>query len=180
MNAIKNTLLACATLVFATAAAHADTVRMTVSYYSAATGPYFEKMAAEFHKVNPGIDVKIDVVNWDGLLQKLRTDISGGTNPDISIMGTRWLLDFVKDDIAEPLDGYMTPDVKARFIPPFLTPGTIGGKIYGLPIAASARAMYYNKPMLAKAGFPDGPATWDDVIEASEKLKALAACRASG
>ena len=119
MNAIKKTLFACAALVFATSAAQAETVRMTVSYYSAATGPYFEKMAAEFHQANPGIDVKIDVVNWDGLLQKLRTDISGGTNPDISIMGTRWLLDFVKDDIAEPLDGYMTPDVKARFIPPF-------------------------------------------------------------
>ncbi|WP_216851179.1 ABC transporter substrate-binding protein [Acidisphaera sp. L21] len=173
MNAIKTSLLACAAMLFASAAAQADTVRMTVSYYSAATGPYFEKMAAEFHKANPDIDIKIDVVNWDVLLQKLRTDISGGTNPDISIMGTRWLLDFVKDDIAEPLDGYMAPDFKARFIPPFLTPGTIGGKVYGLPIAASARAMYYNKDMLTKAGYPNGPTSWEDVTAASEKLKAM-------
>ena len=153
------------------APARAETVHVTVSYYSAATGPYFEKMAAEFHKQNPGTDVKIDVVNWDGLLQKLRTDISGGTNSDISIIGTRWLLDFVKDDIAEPLDGYMDPSFKARFIPPFLQPATIDGKIYGLPIAASARAMYYNKDMLTKAGYPNGPATWDDVVKASEKMK---------
>ena len=173
MNAIKRSLLACAAILFASAAAQAETVRMTVSYYSAATGPYFEKMAAEFHKANPDIDIKIDVVNWDGLLQKLRTDISGGTNPDISIMGTRWLLDFVKDDIAEPLDSYMAPDFKARFIPPFLTPGTIDGKVYGLPIAASARAMFYNKDMLAKAGYPNGPTSWDDVTAASEKLKAM-------
>ena len=152
--------------------ARAETVHVTAAYYSAATGPYFEKMAAEFHKANPSIDIKIDVVNWDGLLQKLRTDISGGTNPDISIIGTRWLLDFVKDDIAEPLDGYMQGDFKARFIPPFLKPATIGGKIYGLPIAASARALYYNKEMLTKAGFPNGPLTWDDVVAASEKMKA--------
>jgi multiple sugar transport system substrate-binding protein len=165
--------LACAALAAVGQPARAETVHMTVSYYSAATGPYFEKMASEFHAKNPDIDIKIDVVNWDGLLQKLRTDISGGTNPDISIIGTRWLLDFVKDDIAEPLDGYMTPDFKDRFIGPFLKPAIIDGKTYGLPIAASARAMYYNKEMLTKAGFPNGPATWDDVATAAEKLKAM-------
>lgn len=152
--------------------AHAETVRMTVSFYSAATGPYFEKMAADFHTANPGIDIKIEVVNWSSLLQKLQTDISGGTNADVSIIGTRWLLDFVKDGIAEPLDGAMAPGFKERFIGPFLKPGQIGGKIYGLPIAASARALFYNKAMLTKAGFPDGPKTWDDVTAAAEKIKA--------
>jgi multiple sugar transport system substrate-binding protein len=172
MTITRKILLACAALGLSVGAARAETVRVTVSYYSATTGPYFEKMAAAFHAANPGTDVKIDVINWDSLLQKLRTDISGGTNPDISIIGTRWLLDFVKDDLAEPLDGYMTPEFKARFIPPFLKPATIGGKIYGLPIAASARALFYNKPMLAQAGFPNGPTTWDDVVAASQKLKA--------
>ena len=152
--------------------ARAETVRMTVSYYSAATGPYFEKMAADFHAANPTIDVKIEVVNWESLLQKLQTDISSGTNADLSIIGTRWLLDFVKDGIAEPLDAGMSPEFKARFIGPFLKPGQIDGKIYGLPVAASARAMFYNKAMLTKAGFPDGPKTWDDVVAAAEKIHA--------
>ena len=150
----------------------AETVRMTVATYSAATQPYFEKMAAEFHAANPTIDIKIEMVAWTALLQKLQTDISGNANADLSIIGTRWLLDFVHDDIAEPLDGYMTPEFRNRFIGPFLQPGEIGGKVFGLPIAASARAMYYNKPMLAKAGFPDGPTTWDEVVTASQKIKA--------
>ena len=29
------------------------------------------------------------------LLQKLTTDISGGVNADLAIIGTRWLIDFV-------------------------------------------------------------------------------------
>lgn len=153
-------------------AARAETVRFTAAYYSAATGPYFEKMADEFHKANPGIDVKVEVVNWDNLLQKLQTDISGGSNSDISIIGTRWLLDFVKDDQAEPLDGMMSPEFRDRFISVFLKPGQIGGKIYGLPIAASARAMYYNKDLLAKAGITAPPATWDDLAADAAKLKA--------
>lgn len=153
-------------------AGRAETVRVTVAEYSKATGPYFEQMAKEFTQANPGIDVKIEVVNWNSLLQKLQTDISGGTNSDLSIIGTRWLLDFVKDGVAEPLDSYMTPAIRDRFVPIFLKPGTIDGKIYGLPIAASARAMFYNKDMLAKAGSPNGPATWDEVIEAAKQVKA--------
>ncbi len=158
-------------LVRSVGASAAETVHFVVAEYSNATGPYFQQMADEFHKANPGIEVKIDVVNWNVLLQTLQTDISGGTTPDLSIIGTRWLLDFVKDGVAEPLDSYMTPEFKNRFVPIFLQPGSIGGKIYGLPIAASARALFYNKEVLTKAGFPNGPATWDDVVAAAKKIK---------
>src|SRR5574340_208377 len=149
----------------------ASAVRVTVAYYSAATGPYFVQMAKEFEAKNPDISIKIDVVNWDTLLQTLQTDISGGANPDLSIIGTRWLLSFVKDGVAEPLDHFMTPQFRDRFIGTFLNPGEINGVVYGLPIAASARAMFYNKDMLTKAGFPDGPKTWDDVVSAARKIK---------
>jgi len=163
--------IAAALIAFA-APAKADTVRVTVSFYSAATGPYFEKMAAEFSKANPGHEIKIEVVNWNALLQKLQTDISGNANSDISIIGTRWLLDFVRDDLIEPLDGYMNPAFRERFIGTFLKPAEIKGKVYGLPIAASARGLYYNKAMLTAAGFPNGPKTWDELVAAAEKIKA--------
>ena len=172
MSVRLSKLLLAATMLAAPATAGAETVRFTAAYYSAATGPYFEKMAAAFHAQNPGIDVKVEVVNWDTLLQTLQTDISGGTNPDISIIGTRWLLDFVKDDQAEPLDAMMGTEFHDRFIGPFLTPGQIGGKTYGLPIAASARALYYNKALFAKAGITDAPKTWADVAADADKLKA--------
>ncbi|MGF6382462.1 extracellular solute-binding protein [Paraburkholderia sp. CNPSo 3155] len=154
-------------------AAHADTVRITVSHYSDATGPYFNKMAQEFEKANPGTTIKIEEVNWDSLQQKLRTDIMGGANSDLAIVGTRWLLDFVEDDVAEPLDNYMDAGFRDRFIGQILAPGEIKGKVYGLPIAASTRALYYNKDLLAKAGYPNGPKTWNDVIDASKKLKTM-------
>ncbi|MFC0399906.1 ABC transporter substrate-binding protein [Paraburkholderia rhizosphaerae] len=160
------------TLVGAALAAQAETVRVTVAHYSDQTAPYFEKMARQFEKANPGTTIKIEDVNWDTLQQKLQTDISGNANADLAIVGTRWLLDFVKDGVAEPLDGYMDASFKGRFIGPFLAPGQIDGKTYGLPIAASARALYYNKDLLASVGYPNGPKTWNDVIDASKKLKA--------
>ena len=120
------------------AQASAGEVRVTVAEYSAKTGPYFQEVEKEFEAANPGIDLKVEIVPWDVLLQKLTTDIAAGTNADLSIIGTRWLIDFVQQDVAEPLDSYMNDEFKGRFIDTFLSPSIMDGKTYGLPIAASA------------------------------------------
>lgn len=152
--------------------AEAGTVRVTVAEYSSGTGPYFQEAAKAFEAANPGTKIEIEVVPWDNLQQKLTTDISAGANPDLSIIGTRWLLDFVSQGIVAPLDSYVTPAFKDRFIPTFLTPSIMNGKVYGLPIAASARALYYNKDVFKKAGYDEAPKTWADFKTAAEKIKA--------
>jgi multiple sugar transport system substrate-binding protein len=153
--------------------ARAATLRVTIAEYSAKTGPFFNEAARAFEKDNPGTTVQIEVVPWDVLRQKLDTDIAAGTNADLAIIGTRWLIDFVKADLVEPLDGALSAEVKGRFIEPFLKPSNMSGKLYGLPVAASARALYYNKDVLAKAGVAEPPATWDDLVAAAKKIKAL-------
>lgn len=152
--------------------AHATEVRVIVSHYSDQTAPIFEAMAEEFEAAHPDIDIIIEDVAWGALQQRLTTDIAGGTAPDISIIGTRWLVDFVENDIVEPLDSYMTDEFKGRFIETFMAPSTIDGQVMGLPVAASARAMYYNKGLLEQAGV-EAPTTWDELKAASEKVSAL-------
>ena len=153
-------------------AAQAGTVRVTIAEYSKGTGPYFEAAAKAFEAANPGTKIQIEVVPWDNLQQKLTTDISAGANADLSIIGTRWLLDYVSQGVVAPLDIYVTPDFKARFIDTFLSPSVMNGKVYGLPIAASARAMYYNKDVFKKAGYDAPPANWADFKTAADKIKA--------
>ncbi len=150
----------------------AATLRVTIAEYSGKTGPYFNEAAKAFEKDNPGTTVQIEVVPWDVLRQKLDTDIAAGSNADLAIIGTRWLIDFVKADLVEPLDGVLSAEVKGRFIEPFLKPSNMSGKLYGLPVAASARALYYNKEVLAKAGIAAPPATWDELVDAAKKIKA--------
>jgi multiple sugar transport system substrate-binding protein len=165
--------LGTAALALSAAAASAQTVRVTVAEYSSLTGPYFEAAAAAFEAANPGTDIQIEVVPWDVLLQKLTTDISAGANADLSIIGTRWLVDFVQEGIAAPLDDYMDDEFRARFIDVFLTPSVFDGKTYGLPIAASARAMYYNADLFAQAGLDGPPDTWAELVEAARAIDAL-------
>jgi multiple sugar transport system substrate-binding protein len=167
-------LVGAATMALAIGSAQAkEQIRVVLGFYSAATQGLFEGMAKDFMAAHPDVDVKIEVVQWDNLQQRLTTDIAGGTPPDIAMIGTRWLVDYVHNDIAEPLDSYMTPEFKSRFIESFMSPSTIDGKIYGLPVAASARAMYYNKDLLTKAGVQNPPATWDELVADAKKVKAL-------
>jgi multiple sugar transport system substrate-binding protein len=113
------------------------------------------------------------VVPWEVLQQKLTTDISGNANADIAIIGTRWLIDFVEQEIAEPLDERINAEFKGRFIETFLSPSVMNGKTYGLPIAASARAMYYNKDLFRRAGIDAPPETWEELKADAAKIKAL-------
>ncbi len=94
-------LLAGASLLAFTAAAQAGTVRVTIAEYSKGTGPYFNEAAKAFEAANPGTKIQIEVVPWDNLQQKLTTDISAGANADLSIIGTRWLLDYVSQGIVD-------------------------------------------------------------------------------
>ena len=174
MRKVVGFLVGAAALALTTAPALAkEELRVLLGFYSAATQGTFEGMAKEFMAAHPDADVKIEVISWDNLQQRLTTDIAGGTAPDITLIGTRWLVDFVHNDIAEPLDSYVTPEFKSRFIESFMAPSTINGKLYALPVAASARAMYYNKDLLAKAGIQNPPATWDELVADAKKIKAL-------
>ena len=171
MKFLSKAVMVGASLIAMSAIAQAGTVRVTIAEYSKGTGPYFDDAAKAFEAANPGTKIQIEVVPWDNLQQKLTTDISAGANADLSIIGTRWLLDYVSQDVVEPLDSYVTPEFRGRFIDTFLTPSVLNGKVYGLPIAASARAMYYNKDVFKKAGYDALPATWADFKTAAEKIK---------
>jgi len=165
--------LASVPLLMAGTALAQTQVRVVVSHYSDQTQGLFEGMAADFEAANPDIDIVIEDVAWAVLQQRLTTDIAGGTAPDVSIIGTRWLVDFAANDIVEPLDDYVDEEFRSRFIDTFMAPSTIDGVLYGLPVAASARAMYYNKDLLEQAGVDGPPKTWDELKVAAEKVSAL-------
>ena len=154
------------------AAQAATEVDFTVAEYSSKTGPYFQQVASAFEAQNSDIKINIEVVPWDTLLQRLTTDVAGGAAPDISIIGTRWLLDFASQGIAEPMDSYLTPEFKSTFIDTFMAPSVIDGQIMGLPVAASARAMMVNMDLYDKAGVAP-PTNWDEFYTASQKIAAL-------
>lgn len=172
LSALAAGTAAAAILAAAGTAAAQTEIRFTVAEYSGFTGPFFQEVAAAYEAENPDVDIQIEVVPWNTLLQRLTTDIAGGTAPDLSIIGTRWLLDFAAQGVAEPLDEYLTPEFESTFIDTFMQPSVIDGQIMGLPVAASARAMMVNKDLFEQAG-AEVPTTWDELYDAAEKISEI-------
>ncbi len=152
--------------------AQAVDIRFTAGEYSKHTLPFFEQVAKDYEALHPDVHIHVEVVPWDGYLQKLSTDINAGNGPDLSIVATIWVPDFASQGIIEPLDGYMTPAFKSIFIPTFFAPSTIDGKLMGIPAAASARAMMINLDLFKQAGV-EPPKTWEEFHTAAKKISAL-------
>lgn len=135
-----------------------------------------DPLNAEFERENP--DVQIDYVpqsfsNYDQLLQAAFT---GRETPDVMVLTPgpqgvlRWAkgLDTLNDRI---------PDEQFEAVTDWrsVTDGLAEeGDVYGIPIGANGIIFYYNKKLFAKAGLPTDfePESWEDVIEAGEKLEA--------
>jgi multiple sugar transport system substrate-binding protein len=171
----RRTLLAGVPGLALTAAASraqaATSLHVIYAYYSDATAGIMRDVVADFQASNPGVTINAEEIGWDNLQQRLTTDISGNTAPDVAVIATRWLLDWATQGVAEPLDDYASASFKSQFYDTLLKPSSVGGKLYGVPFDASTRALYYNKDLLQQAGVAAPPATWDELRIAAGKVK---------
>jgi multiple sugar transport system substrate-binding protein len=150
-----------------------DTIRVRLAEYSTKTGPYFKGLAAKYNTMQDTVEVQVEHLPWPEMQQQLVTDISAGTAPDISHMATRWMAGFAKDGALAPIEGLMSDSFTQSFVPTFLDLQKQDGHTWGLPIAASARGLFINKELFAKAGIAEAPKTWDETLAAAKKISAL-------
>ena len=166
-------------LAVSPARAEETVLRFATARYSATSADYFPPAGEEFEAANPGVEVKVEVLDPDVLDATLRSELAAGSNPDLAVVSTRLLPELVRDGQLLPLDPLMSGEFRSRFIASFLQPGKIGGKLYGLPTASSVYALFTNKELLARGGIAQPPATWDALLADALRLKA-AGVRALG
>ncbi len=162
-------LLSCASFA---ARAETSVLRLATPRYSAATLAYFAPIGEDFEAASPGVEVKIDVLEPDRVQPTLQSEIAAGSNPDIAVVGTDWLPELVRGGVVLALDPMVSGEFRSRFIGAFLQPGQVGGKLYGLPVAATATALFSNTDLLARGGIVAPPATLDALLADALLLKA--------
>lgn len=136
--------------------------------YDTNTRPFMDKVKQQFEAANPDIKLDIEVVDWNLGKDKLATLVAANNAPDLANIATLWLPEYVQLDVVEPLDSYLSAEMRDRFLPITLHGAEYQGKLYGLPIAVSARALYYNKDILAAAKCQP-PTTWQELITVAKK-----------
>jgi multiple sugar transport system substrate-binding protein len=147
------------------------TIKLVAAEYSKDnTAAFWNKFAAAY-KAKTGIDLDVQVVSWDDIDQQSSTMIQTNSAPDI--LNLNAYASYAKDGLLYSSDEVLSDSVKSDLLPNFVQSGTYQGKMYGMPDLSSARALFYNKDLFAKAGIAAPPKTWDEFTADAKKITAL-------
>ncbi|MFK3729001.1 ABC transporter substrate-binding protein [Streptomyces sp. NPDC088090] len=120
-----------------------------------------------------GIKVKLEVVPWSDLLNRILTATTSGQGPDVLNIGNTWSASLQATGALLPWDAKNFEAIggKDRFVDSALgSTGAPGKDPAAVPLYSMAYALYYNKQMFKDAGIAEPPTTWDEVIAAGKKL----------
>ncbi len=127
-------------------------------------------MTQEFQAANPGVTVNLTFVAYEELSPKILTSAKSG-GYDVILGDCIWPAQFAQAGMV--LD--LTDKVKALDLSDIyqgaLDSVTYKGRYYGIPWLNDVKYLYYNKAMLAKAGYADPPATWDELTAMAKAIK---------
>ena len=130
------------------------------------------KAIALFEKQNPGLKIKAEYMGFNGYLERLTTQIAGGSEPDIMQINWAWLAMFSKKGNGfTDLDKYRSLLALDQFSEEDVNAGRVQGKLNALPSAYTARVMLWNKASFDRAGLAL-PKTWDELFAAGRVFKA--------
>ena len=145
------------------------TVEVIAAQYGTQTADWWKGFEADFEAANEGIDLVVDVVSWNDIYTVVNTRVANGEAPDL--LNIDVFADYQADGLLMPVEEWVSDETYAKFYPAFLEQSVIDGTVWAVPDLASARALYYNKDILAAAGV-EVPTTWEELTAACEALKA--------
>ncbi|MFI1285044.1 extracellular solute-binding protein [Streptomyces sp. NPDC020858] len=131
--------------------------------------PFWDKMATDFAKENPGIKLDVKLLPWADIDREVSRMVKAGKAPDVALMGS--YSDFAAQGKLYPADELLSVTAEANFLPPLADAGSVGNTLYGLPFVASSRLLFYNQALFTKAGIKEPPKTWSDLKAAAKALK---------
>ncbi|MEU6422134.1 ABC transporter substrate-binding protein [Streptomyces spiralis] len=122
-----------------------------------------------------GITVKLEVVPWSDLLNRILTATTSGQGPDVLNIGNTWSASLQATGALLPWDAKNFAKIggKDRFVDSALgSTGVQGQDPAAVPLYSMAYALYYNKKIFADAGIAKPPATWDELVADGKKIQA--------
>src|SRR5262249_8379028 len=109
----------------------------------------------------------------DGYWEKLSSEKSGGTLPDVIQMDYLYIAQFAHDGSIRTLDGMVPKTINlSSFTADVLAGGKIDNKLYGINNGINSMALVANVTMLKQLGIdlPDYTMTWDDYGKLTKQI----------
>jgi multiple sugar transport system substrate-binding protein len=134
------------------------------------TRPFWQGLSETYTKQG-GPKVELQVVDWNTIDQQVSTMLQNNQPPDV--LNLNAFASYAKDGLLYSAEEVLSPKTRVDFLEAFARGGEYRGKLYGFPILSSARAFFYNRTLLAKAGLAGPPGSWDEFVHAARKIQAL-------
>lgn len=152
------------------AAAEGEEVTLTMGSWRVDDTEQMGRILDAFHEQYPNITIKFDPTNPPDYNAVLRTQLEGGTGPDLfyvrSFSTSRQLYD---EGFLEPLEGL--PGLKENFSEANISPwATDEGLPYGVPFIAVSHGIYYNKDLFNELSLQI-PTTWEELLTAAQAIQ---------
>ncbi|MCU0425787.1 MAG: extracellular solute-binding protein [Candidatus Kapabacteria bacterium] len=127
-------------------------------------------IVARFEQEN---SCKVNLVDltWNEGKAKLFAAFNSGTAPDVVELGGDWVMQFSSGGVLKNLT--LSKFNLDKFAENTHPAAKFRDSIYALPWNLNTRAMFYNKDLLAKAGFTKPPQTASELLRAAEAINAL-------
>lgn len=152
--------------------------KVTLAFWNGFTGPdgeILKDIVKRFNEKNSRkIEVKMDVMGWDVLSQKLPPAIATKTAPGMVLMIGDWIPQYLANDSFQALDDFWSKTglKESDYLQNVLDLGKFGGKYYALPMQFNLIYLYWNKDLFKAAGLdPEKPPqTMDELANYAVKL----------
>ncbi len=154
------------------------TLQMLTMKQAAYSDTHINEMVAKFTEANPNITVQVTFVPYESLHDKIVTDQASGSGQyDVVLVDEIWPVEFAATNYVIPINDRITDEMKSGVSEALLNILKVGDDYYGLPWILDTKFLFYNKDMLAQAGYNTAPATWDQLVEMSKAVKSRGICQ---
>ncbi|MDE9364192.1 sugar ABC transporter substrate-binding protein [Luteipulveratus sp. YIM 133132] len=119
-----------------------------------------------------GVKVKLEVIGWPDLQNRILAATSSGQGPDVLNIGNTWAASLQSTGAFMPFDKAALDAIggQSKFVDAsFKTSGMEGKDPTSVPLYGLVYGLYYNKKMFADAGLQP-PTTWEELQAAAKKL----------
>ncbi|HEY9524809.1 MAG TPA: sugar ABC transporter substrate-binding protein [Thermopolyspora sp.] len=162
-----------------TSAGGSNDAPKALTYWASNQGPSVEAdkkiLAPELKKFEKqtGIKVKLEVIPWSDLLNRILAATTSGQGPDVLNIGNTWSASLQATGALLPWDkkNFDAIGGQDRFVESAVaSAGAKDQPPAAVPLYSLAYALYYNKKMFADAGITQPPATWDQLVADGKKI----------
>lgn len=117
-----------------------------------------------WNELHPEIEIIPEYGGWDGWTEKINTQISGGSAPDVMQINYDWLVNLSEDGLGFYDLDLLTDNLDlSGYSEDILSFGRMNDRLNAITVSMSGRGLFYNSETYTQAG-AEYPETWDELI----------------